>query len=187
MFLPGFLLLTQPSSYVPVEIKCNKEDLKIVSSLNQDDDNQISDILLLIWECDKVDRRVEKGNKELWYCGFYGNEYNIWSYIEPLMNLTRSGVHIINRYRGKILPKYQRQFKELKENKEVSRNQGVANRVMLQTLVHSDAEAISTYLLSRERRKVSGISSDNYIGLGTQLRRTTKGKVMNHLMFQVRF
>ena len=37
---------------------------------------------------------------------------------------------------------------------------------MLQTLVHSDAEAISTYLLSRKRIQLSGTSSDepNWVG-----------------------
>ena len=38
-----------------------------MSSLTQDDDNQSSDVLLSIWECDKVDRREEKGNEERWY------------------------------------------------------------------------------------------------------------------------
>ena len=33
MFIPGFLLLTEPSSCVPVAINCNKEDLSIMSSL----------------------------------------------------------------------------------------------------------------------------------------------------------
>ena len=47
--------------------------MTIISSITQDDDHQISDVLLSIWECDKVDRRVSKGNKERWYCGFYGN------------------------------------------------------------------------------------------------------------------
>ena len=51
-----------------------------MSSVTQDDDNQIRDVLLYIWECDKVDRRVAKGNKECWYCGFCRNEYNIWNY-----------------------------------------------------------------------------------------------------------
>ena len=37
---------------------------------------------------------------------------------------------------------------------------------MLQILVHSDAETISTYFLSRKRRKVSGTSSaeSNWVG-----------------------
>ena len=35
-----------------------------MSSLTQDDDNQSSNVLLYIWECDKVDRRVAKGNEE---------------------------------------------------------------------------------------------------------------------------
>ena len=40
--------------------------MAIISSLTQYDDNQSSDVLLAIWECDKVDRRGEKGNKEFW-------------------------------------------------------------------------------------------------------------------------
>ena len=68
MFLPGFLLLTEPSSCVLGDIKCNKEDLTIMSSITQYDDDKISDVILSIGECDKVDRRVEKGNKELCYC-----------------------------------------------------------------------------------------------------------------------
>ena len=75
------------------------------------------------------------------------------------MHLTRLGGHSIARYNGEILPKYQLQFKELKEKKEVLRNQRVSNRYLLQTLVHSDAEDISTDLLSRKMRKVSGTSS----------------------------
>ena len=48
-----------------------------MSSLTQDDDHQSSGFLLYIWECDKVDRRGEKGNKGHWYCGLFGNDYNI--------------------------------------------------------------------------------------------------------------
>ena len=72
-----FLLLIETSSYVPGVINCNKEDTKIMPSITQDDDHQSSDVLLCIWECDKVDRRGAKGNKERWYCGFCVNEYNI--------------------------------------------------------------------------------------------------------------
>ena len=63
--------------------------MTVMSSVTKDDDYQISDFLLLVWECDKVDIRVAKGNKEHWYCGFYGNEYNIWNSKKPLMQLTR--------------------------------------------------------------------------------------------------
>ena len=66
LFLRGFLLLTEPSSCVPGDINCNKEDLTIVSSVTQYDDHQSSDFLLLVRKCDKVDRRGEKGNKEFW-------------------------------------------------------------------------------------------------------------------------
>ena len=47
-FSSGFILLTEPSSCVPGDINCNKEDLTIMSSLTQDDDNQSSDVLLYI-------------------------------------------------------------------------------------------------------------------------------------------
>ena len=57
LFLNGFLLLTEPSYFVPVAINYNKEDLEIMSSLTQDDDHKSSDFLLSVWECDKVDRR----------------------------------------------------------------------------------------------------------------------------------
>ena len=77
LFLPGFLLLIEPYYCVTGAINYNKEDLKIMSSLTQDDDHQRSDVILSIWGCDKVDRRGLKGNKYHWYCGFYGNEYNI--------------------------------------------------------------------------------------------------------------
>ena len=89
MFIPIFILLTEPSYFVPGAINCNKEDLKIISSLTQYDGHQSSDFLLSIWECDKVDRKGAKGNKERWYCGFCGNDYNICNYIKSLMHLTR--------------------------------------------------------------------------------------------------
>ena len=73
--------------------------------------------------------------------------------------MNRSGSHIIAQCRGDILPKYQHKFKSLKEKNEVSRNQRVSKRDMMQTLVHSDAKAISTYFLSKNKRKVYGISS----------------------------
>ena len=63
LFLPGFLLLTESSSCVPGAINFNKEDLAIMSSVTQYNDNQRSDVLLSIWECDKVDGRGEKGSK----------------------------------------------------------------------------------------------------------------------------
>ena len=64
MFLPGFILLTEPSSCSPGYINCNKKDLTTISSLTQDDDNQISDVLLSIFYYDKVDRRLAKGIKD---------------------------------------------------------------------------------------------------------------------------
>ena len=82
------------------------------------------------------------------------------------MHMTRSGGHIITRYRGEIIPKYQRQFKALKHKKEVLRNQRVSKRDMLQTSVHSDAEAISIDLISRKSRNVSGTSSAEYNWFG---------------------
>ena len=60
LFLPEFLLLTEPSSFVPGNINCNKEDMKIMSSITQDADHQSSDVLLSIWERNKVDRRGAK-------------------------------------------------------------------------------------------------------------------------------
>ena len=56
MFLPGVIILTEPSSCVPGDINCNKEDMIIMSSLNQDDGNQSIDFLNSIWGCYKVDR-----------------------------------------------------------------------------------------------------------------------------------
>ena len=49
IFLPIFILLTEPSSCVTVNINYNKEDLKIMSSLTHDDGHQSSDVLLSIW------------------------------------------------------------------------------------------------------------------------------------------
>ena len=94
LFLPGFCLLTESSSFVPGAINCNKEDMEIMSSITQYDDHQSSDFLLSIWDCDKFVRRVSKGNKERWYCGFCGNEYNIWNSTKSLMHLTRSSGHV---------------------------------------------------------------------------------------------
>ena len=114
LFLPSFLILTQTYSCVSEAINCNKENLKIIPSVTQDDDHQISNVLISIWDCDKVDRREANRNKKRWYCGFCGNEYNIWKSTKELMHLTRSGGNSIYRCRGEILPKYQRQFKALK-------------------------------------------------------------------------
>ena len=116
-FLPGFILLTEPSSCVTGAINDKKEDMKIMSSVTQDNDHQSSNVLLYIWECEKVDRRGSKGNKERWYCGFCGNEYTIWNSTKALMHLNISGGHIISRCRGDIIPKYQCNLKALKENK----------------------------------------------------------------------
>ena len=55
------------------------EDMTIMTNLTQYYYHQRSDVLLSIWERDKVDRRGEKWNKERWYCGFYVNEYNMWN------------------------------------------------------------------------------------------------------------
>ena len=88
-----------------------------MSSVTQNDDHKRSDVLLSIWERDKVYRWGAKGNKERWYCGLCGNEYNIWNYTKALMHLPRTGGHGISQCRGEILPKYQRQFKALKEKK----------------------------------------------------------------------
>ena len=41
------------------------------------------------------------------------------------MNLTRSGGHSIARCRGEILPKYQRQFKALKEKISIKESKGI--------------------------------------------------------------
>ena len=46
LFLPGFLLLTEPSSCVTGAINWNKEDLTIMSSLTQYDYHQSSDVLI---------------------------------------------------------------------------------------------------------------------------------------------
>ena len=46
--LPEFLLLTETSLCVPGDINCNKEDMTIMSSVTQDDDDQSSDVLLSI-------------------------------------------------------------------------------------------------------------------------------------------
>ena len=105
-------------------------------------------------------------HKERWYYVFCGNEYNIWNSTKALMHLTRSGVHIIAQCRGDILPKFQRQFKALKEKEELSINKRASNRDILQTLVYYDAEVISTYFLSRKMRKLSGTYSyeSNWFG-----------------------
>ena len=61
LFFTGFHLQTEPYSCVTIAINWNKEDLSIMSSLNQDHHHQSSDVLLSIWYCDKVDRRWAKG------------------------------------------------------------------------------------------------------------------------------
>ena len=159
LFLPGFIPLTESSSCVPGAINCNKENMTIMSSFIQYYDHKVSDVLLSILGCDKFDRRGAKGNIEHWYCGLCGNWYNIWNSAKASMHMTRSGDHIIAWCRGEILSKYQRQFKALKEKKLLFRNQRVSKSDMLQTSVHSGAEAISTDFISRKRRKVSGTSS----------------------------
>ena len=119
---------------------------------------------------------VEKGNKELWYCGLCGNDYNIWNSTKSLMHLTRSGSHIIALCIGDIIPKYQRHFKALKENREVSRNQRASKIYLLQTSVHSDAEAISTDFLSSKRRNLSGTFSSESNWVGYPVEDNIKGK-----------
>ena len=74
-------------------------------SLTQDDDNQSSDVLLFISECDKVYSRGAKGNKENWYFELCINEYNIWNSTKALMHLIISGGPSIAQCRGEILPK----------------------------------------------------------------------------------
>ena len=64
LFIPGFLLLTESSSCVPGDINCNKEDMTIIPCVTQYDDSQSSDVLISVWGCDKVDRRLAKANKE---------------------------------------------------------------------------------------------------------------------------
>ena len=113
-----------------------------MSSVTHDDDHQISDVLLSIWECDKVDRRGANVNKERWHCVFCGNEYNIWKSTKALMRLTISDGHSIARCRGEILSNFQRQFKSLKEKKGLLSNQRVPKIYLLQTSVHSDADSI---------------------------------------------
>ena len=58
---------------------------------------------------------------------------------------------------------------------------------MLQTLVHSDAEAISTDLLSSKGITVSSNSSSESKWFGSPVEENIQRKVMNHLMFQVIF
>ena len=99
------------------------------------------------------------------------------------MRLTRSGGHRISRCRVDILPKYQRQLKALKEKNEIFRNQRVSKRYMLQTLVHSNAEAISIYLLLKKRRKVSGTSSAESNWVGYPAEENIKGE--SHHSFDV--
>ena len=91
-----------------------------MSSVTQDNNHQSRYVILSIWECAKFDRRGEKGNKDNWYCGFCGNEYNKWNSTKLLMHLTISGGHRIYQFRGDILPKCQRHFKALnKGNKNL--------------------------------------------------------------------
>ena len=82
-----------------------------MSSVTQYDGHQSSDVLLSIWEFDRVDRRGARRSKERWYCGFCGNECTIWDSTKSLMHLTRSGGHSIDLSIGDILPTYQRKFK----------------------------------------------------------------------------
>ena len=105
MFLHVFLLLPEYSSCIPGSVNCKKYDLTIISSVTQDNDHQSSNFIIYIWECDKVDRRGAKGNKDLWYCGFCGKEYNICNSTKTSMHLCRIGGHRIARCRGEILPK----------------------------------------------------------------------------------
>ena len=163
LFIPGFILLKEPYSCITGAINYNKEDLEIMSSITQYDDHKSNDVQLFILECDKFDRRGEMGNKERWYCGLCGNEYNIWSSTKSLMHLTTAIGHKISRCRGEILPKYQCHFKALKKS---LRNQSLPNTDMLQTLDYSCAEARSKYFLLGNRRKVYGTSFDesNWVG-----------------------
>ena len=47
----------------------------------------------------------------------------------------------------------------------------------MQTSVHSDAEATSTYFLSRKRRKVSVTSSDESNWVGYQVEENNEGEI----------
>ena len=82
-----------------------------MSSVTQDDDHQSSDVLLSIWQCEKVYSRGVKGNEEKWYYGFCVNEYNRCKPTKELIHLNRSGDHSIDRCRVEVLPKYQCQLK----------------------------------------------------------------------------
>ena len=55
-------------------------------------------------------------------------------------------------------------------------NQRVSKRDLLQTSIHYDAEAISTYLLSIKRRKVSGTSPDESNWVGYPVEDNIKGE-----------
>ena len=105
MFLPGFLLQTEPSTCFPGAINFKKGDLTIISSLTQYYYHQNSCVILYIWECGNVSRRGEKVNKERWYCRFLVNDYNIWNSTKALMNLTILGGHSISWCRGEIILK----------------------------------------------------------------------------------
>ena len=60
MILPGFLLIIEPFSFVPGVINCNKEDMTIITGLIKEGDHKSSDVILSVWESDKVDRRGAK-------------------------------------------------------------------------------------------------------------------------------
>ena len=66
MFIYGFLILTETSDCVPVDINCNKEDMTIMSGLTQDDSEKISGDHLSILYCDNFYKRGSKWNKERW-------------------------------------------------------------------------------------------------------------------------
>ena len=63
LFLPGFLLLTEPTFSVPGVINCNKEDLTIMSSLTQYDYHQSSNVLLLFGSVIRLIRGYKRGIK----------------------------------------------------------------------------------------------------------------------------
>ena len=106
LFLPGFLL--QKNTILVLQ------ELSTATSRIRQSCQVSLKTTIIKSECDKVDRRKAKGNKERWYCGFFGNEYIIWNSTKALIHLSRSGGQSIARCRGNILTKYQRQFKALK-------------------------------------------------------------------------
>ena len=93
------------------------------------------------------------------------------------MHLTRSGDHSITRCRGDILPKYQRQFKALKEKKNYLGIKGYQKGICCRKRL------ILTDLFSIKRRKVSVTSSSESNWVGYQVEENIKGE--SHDLFDV--